>query len=44
MTMTIEEINHITKAINNALAEEDIIFEAVIVLDQDIEELIIGEG
>jgi predicted transcriptional regulator len=42
--MNTEEINHIIKAINKALKEEDIDFTAVIILDQDIENLIIGEG
>jgi predicted transcriptional regulator len=42
--MNTEEINHIIKTINEALKEEDIDFTAVIILDRDIENLIIGKG
>lgn len=44
MSMSIEEINRITNAINKALSEEELDFKATIVLDQDIEVLIKGEG
>ena len=42
--MNIEEINRITNAINQAFKEEDIDFKAEFILDQDIENLIMGEG
>ena len=42
--MDTKEINRLINVINKALNEEDYDFQAVIVLDQDIEELIKGEG